>query len=75
MIHPAGMSESSRWSQRSEDHRNDGEDKVHPEGVPEDVQVCRKIIEHFWQPSGMHCLVLCLPGVFDPRLLSAIPTG
>ena len=63
-VHPEGMAENSRWSQRSGDHRNVVGCQSHPEGMPENSDRSCGIIEDFWHPSGMHRFGSNFPGVY-----------
>ena len=52
LLHPVGMKESSRWSERSEDHRNDARSRMPPEVMPEALVAHRESIQDFWHPFG-----------------------
>ena len=62
-LHPAGMSDSSRGSQRSGDPRKDWNDAVHPAGMPERFDPLRTSFHRFWHPFRMRFSFRTIPVV------------
>ena len=62
-VHPEGMSDSSRGSQRSGDPRKVWNDAVHPGGMPEICDDLRNTFHWFWHPSGMRYSLSSIPVV------------
>ena len=62
-VHPEGMSDSSRGSQRSGDPRKNWNDAVHPAGMPERFDSLRTSFHRFWHPFRMRLSFRTIPVV------------
>src|SRR5688572_3327269 len=52
---PEGLADSSRWSQRSEDHRTTTEMTPDPEGVSEILALLRSADKRWLRSGGLRC--------------------